>query len=1193
MKKTTKQASSPRRRKDDDRLTTAEISLLRERKRMHRHMVTAVIGLGLMAAGTAMYLSPHANASDDAIIEELDVSQITNDGLQFTDADFALSNEILDEMRQEEQAPTPSEKFLSPSEEEVKARLTQATEECLPEDGAYDPTTLIVTMASDTTQDDANALIADTGAEVITMFSEADGTFGASFSLRVPDGKPVLDLYREILSSRKVYSCGFNLLIQTASVQTDDQFMLNGATDWTDGNDNPDGDLTLNQLDNLDVFEDPAETYGDLKSAQGEQGFQVHAESLDPNGFELVEDDPASAERWEYQQLRYEDAWHVAKTNGRVTVAIMDTGVNASHRDLRNLIHNPVMIDDAGKATEVPKSQMTDTNGHGTHVAGVIGAQANNKFGVSGISYNARIMPIKLAERSNGAVYLSAVTGAFDYIADKNKEDLTNAQKNNVRVVNVSLCNAVSQEVANGWVRDLALPLERLNQSGTLVVTAAGNANSDGQVPFISVPSYKGDGKDEAENTLSVINLEAGDKATDAPHRRPTSNYNLPGRHDCEIAAPGTNIYATTNTSDHAFTRLTGTSQAAPIVSGTAALMFAANPDLTPAQAKQVMFETAIDLGKPGFDDEYGYGEVNPVDAVAKAASTATVDDEMDIGKANSAALADVKLKVNGQSFPAFSYDKIGYDLEYNGMRDNLVDTQFEFHDIPTGYSLYRRVSDLKYGDIQTNASDNVTYRDISQVVTFLFAKTNGQENPSLIDTDVLQGIYAFYIKYKLIITPVRAESDDQAGADDAIVTAESVSQHNKVIEDMILVAGDSKRQVAKFNTLTPGKQQTLEVGSPEDVNVAPSVIGLTDGFVATVIPQDEAHQQDVTTEDKGEIKDAYVRNYNITVSNNVEEYDYPTMLYAESYGSPSAMDSPIRTQSLPQSNEPTPDSANLKGSVPWEISQQDSPASTPGGGDWGTSSETPTSDFKELSKMTCKINSKPYNEFNYEKTSYIINFPVGSTLPGAPQLSVPSGWSQSGVSTSEIPSSPKFPYGGTRHAIAVSKGTLRRQYEFSYSFYSDGKGGAASAKANQTTANTQQSQGTRTASTPASGTTVADTPTQVSTTYVQGGEGGTQGDGTQGNGVVTVDTLSGEQTQAVNNVNAPGTSGGASTSGGTGTGTGTTKSIANTSPLTNFVSGGRLTQTGDAVVIACGGAITVFGVGSVILARKRLRNLA
>lgn len=917
MKKTIKQEPSATatssRRRPDDRMTTAEISRLREQKRLHRHMVTGLIGLGLMAGGAAMYFSPNAQASDDLVVYEMDDSQIVDNLIPISanlpEPDIQTGGTLMAESAIASDAE-PHPDFLSISEEEATSRAESVNENDLPEDGSYDPSTLVVNLASDTTQEDVNAVVVQAGCDVATMISPCTGRFGASFTVNVPEGKTIFELYKELLANPKVESCGFNIYFDQQSVTQEGSFSSDIPMEATDGV--PSGtDANIAPRDDRSVFDDPDETFVDLN-----EGATMDAESSDGWAISPVDDDPAGASknRWEYKHLRYEDVWNVTRTNQRVTVAVIDSGVMETHKDLKNLIYRPIHVDRNGVVTNGQQNDPND-NGHGTHVAGIIAAQANNKFGIAGLSYNSRIMPIQLESvDSNGRITSASVLGAFNAIASINNannaqatslaqtqiakakeqganvdeeailsENLTLAQRNNVRVVNISLGNPVSESVGNKWVKETKAAMAKLNESGTLVVAAAGNQTSSATVPYLSVPAYQGsDASGAPENLLSVINLEADANDPDgaAPHRKETSNYNRPGRRDCEISAPGTRIYSAHNTNDKSYTYRDGTSQAAPIVSATAALVFAANPLLTPTQAKSIICETATDLGPAGFDDEYGYGEVNPLEAVKKAKEGSKIDRMINIGKENSAQLSVLKLSICGNVRNDFRYDQVAYDVVYNGMLQAIPNIKNDIaftnlNELPWLAGSFR-LGDYEYSNEMEDAANGVKYREVSQVLSFIFYP----KGTSLTDQDTLLGIYAFYVRFNLVTGTLSAEDDSepsQSDPNEVINTSETVARAPEELKDVFLMSGAGA--IEGFDPNGVGTMQQIQVAKKAFLTTAPTMTNLPQGYACVSEEKGEIQHHDSINVNGTDLQDVYTREYLVTVSNYLESYDYPVTL--------------------------------------------------------------------------------------------------------------------------------------------------------------------------------------------------------------------------------------------------------------------------------------------------------------------------
>ena len=362
--------------------------------------------------------------------------------------------------------------------------------------------------------------------------------------------------------------------------------------------------VELNENPNV-AFAQPNYLYQPLEAPENEAGLQ-------PTAFT---NDPLSGYQWALTTTRAYDAWSLTRADSTVSVAVIDTGVNTSHEDLiNNIIPNTYY--DATKT-----GQVGDNYGHGTNVAGVIAAQANNGLGVVGVSYNARIIPI-----CSGMYWTNPTTGTYEYhmtteyvvaaykylFSPEPGETVTRATKYNLKVINISL---------GGEKKDPLLELEinSAYDAGVLTVGAAGN------VPQITAgaPCYPG----AFENCVNVTALKEGASVLNDIFDSGYSNYGS----TVNISAPGTAIRSTSYTDNQSYGNKSGTSFAAPFVSGVAALLFAANPDATPADVREALESTAEDLGAPGWDAQYGHGEVNPY-AAALHIGVSGIDNEVSEG---------------------------------------------------------------------------------------------------------------------------------------------------------------------------------------------------------------------------------------------------------------------------------------------------------------------------------------------------------------------------------------------------------------------------------------------------------------------------------------------------------------------------------------------------------------------------------
>ncbi|GGQ49714.1 S8 family serine peptidase [Couchioplanes azureus] len=288
--------------------------------------------------------------------------------------------------------------------------------------------------------------------------------------------------------------------------------------------------------------------------------------------------DPYRSSQWDFAKLRIATAWQ-RSTGAGVTVAVVDSGVEAGHPDLggRVLPGIDLVADTSGTSA--------DPNGHGTHVAGTIAAVTGNGVGVSAIAPDARILPVRaLDAQGNGA--MSDVAAGIVYATDRGAQVINLSLGSTSQVASVS--NAVAYARAHGVV----------------VVAAAGNSRSAGSP--VSWPAAD-------EGVIAVASTDSADQY---------SSFSNQGGY-VDVAAPGSGILSTVPVAAGGYGRMSGTSMAAPHVAAVAALLKGAAAALTPDAVEQALTGTATDLGTAGHDPDYGFGRIDPVEALAAVPATA------------------------------------------------------------------------------------------------------------------------------------------------------------------------------------------------------------------------------------------------------------------------------------------------------------------------------------------------------------------------------------------------------------------------------------------------------------------------------------------------------------------------------------------------------------------------------------------
>jgi len=319
-------------------------------------------------------------------------------------------------------------------------------------------------------------------------------------------------------------------------------------------------------------------------------------------------------------------------TGAGVTVAVVDSGIASWHDDLTNRSSTLYPYGDqriAGFVDFVNGRLLPyDDSGHGTHVAGIIagnGFDSNDQK--AGAAPGASLVALKVLD-ANGGGSISSVIAALDWV-------LANHRAYNIRVVNLSVGAAVSESY---WTDPLTLAAKRLVDDGVVVVAAAGNFGQND----LGLPQYGGItapanapwvltvGASSTQGTPARNDdIVAGFSSRGPTYLDWTAKPDLvaPGTGTVSLLAPGSTFAAsksmfalpgTVPTPSLPYLALSGTSMAAPVVSGTIALMLQANPNLTPNAVKAILEYTAQTY--PGYDPlTEGAGFLNAVGAVRLA----------------------------------------------------------------------------------------------------------------------------------------------------------------------------------------------------------------------------------------------------------------------------------------------------------------------------------------------------------------------------------------------------------------------------------------------------------------------------------------------------------------------------------------------------------------------------------------------
>ncbi|MCR2032993.1 S8 family serine peptidase [Anaerofustis stercorihominis] len=355
-------------------------------------------------------------------------------------------------------------------------------------------------------------------------------------------------------------------------------------------------------------------------------------------------------------------AWNYS-TGKNVKIAILDTGAYISNPDLSNV---------AGTYNATNGSTtVTDSIGHGTHVAGITAAKGNNKTLGAGVAYDSNLYIVKVF-RGNDA-YTSDIINGYKWAVNKG-----------CRVINMSLGGYGYDNDATYGDRALENIINtNYNKSANSVLTVCAAGNGDGRngYPDYSYPS-------DYPNSYSVVALQYDSKGN--PTRAKYSDYNKYK----DIAAPGSNINSLSNKSKNELKTDSGTSMAAPFVSGVAGLIMSANPTLSAKEVVDIINSTANDLGAKGRDDYYGYGEINPLQALHKSTL-------LSLNKRS-----DYDLSTSPLSISMYTGENVNAEITITDNKNKVIKT-FNLNNIST------RNSSIKwdYTDNEGNSVNAGTYK--------------------------------------------------------------------------------------------------------------------------------------------------------------------------------------------------------------------------------------------------------------------------------------------------------------------------------------------------------------------------------------------------------------------------------------------------------------------------------------------------
>ncbi len=478
--------------------------------------------------------------------------------------------------------------------------------------------------------------------------------------------------------------------------------------------------------------------------------------------------------QWNLRKIKMNEAWELSTGSPVVKVAVVDTGIDYNHEDLSNLIEKgPDYINN--------DNDPMDDFGHGTHVAGIIGALTNNAKGISGINWTVKLMAIK-SIGNNGTGPVSAITRGVQYAAD-----------NGAKVINLSLgapgiCSDVMQSSIN-----YAL------ESDAMVIVAAGNDNSDA---ILFSPA-------NCQNVLAV------GATTETDNRSNFSNFGSV----VDISAPGSNILsAASSVCDpqmcmrrvgNKYILASGTSMASPHVAGVAALLFTKS-DITLSEVEGCILDSVDEIST---DKPLGTGRLNSLKTLQACSISPTSVPSVTPGTGTSLNFQNIKLHGigrGGDNANPISNGNMSPLHTTRGISVTLTDASNSALPSIQSNVVFDATSGTFKNDILLESVPSGLYRINLRIPQYLgktldgiFSITSGQEvivnEVSLTTGDINSDNFINAVDYNLLLdcisnlTPPRDCSDQQKKAMADLTDDGAVNQfdYNLFLRDLSVQNGE------------------------------------------------------------------------------------------------------------------------------------------------------------------------------------------------------------------------------------------------------------------------------------------------------------------------------------------------------------------------------------------------------------------
>jgi subtilisin family serine protease len=306
----------------------------------------------------------------------------------------------------------------------------------------------------------------------------------------------------------------------------------------------------------------------------------VSTAGLAPRLASLLQADPELGRQYHLGLIRAPQAWGVTPGSRQVRLALLDTGVDPTHPELRDRLDPEVGLYNA----VMRNKDVRDGHGHGTHTAGIALASLGNGAGGAGVAPGVSLMAIQVLS-SNGSGTTKSIALGFTYAAS-----------NGAKVINASLAVYRRDKVLEAAIQ------QALDRDVAIVASAGnlGKENDPETAPHL--PSTH-------PGVIEVAATDASDRVAEF------SNFGK----TVTVAAPGVDVWSTLPTKNGApgYGLMSGTSMASPCAAGVVALIRSQHPGWSRTQVKAHLEARAVDLGAAGFDPRFGHGRIDALKAVS------------------------------------------------------------------------------------------------------------------------------------------------------------------------------------------------------------------------------------------------------------------------------------------------------------------------------------------------------------------------------------------------------------------------------------------------------------------------------------------------------------------------------------------------------------------------------------------------